>query len=97
MAQLICSNIIAAKAREINERIAVNSSVEFLVVPSENRGVKVTTAKKPKTEAELLDYATNNLLRALKRDMQRKRGRVNYDKLRREGYSERFLAKLKNA
>ena len=56
--------------------------------------VKTTTKRQPKTEAELLDHATNNLLRVLKRNMQKKAGRVNYDKLRRQGYSDRLLTKL---
>ena len=38
-----------------------------------------------------------NLLRALKRDMQKKDGRVNHDKLRKDGYSERLLTKLEQA
>jgi hypothetical protein len=59
--------------------------------------VKVSAAKKSKSQAELLDHATNNLLRGLKRDMQKKDGRVNYDKLRKDGYSERLLAKLEQA
>jgi hypothetical protein len=50
--------------------------------------------RQTKTEAELLDHATGNLLRALKQDMQKKEGRVNYDKLRKEGYSDRLLARL---
>ena len=50
-----------------------------------------------KSEAELLDHGTNNLLRALKRDMQEKEGRVDYDKLRKDGYSERLLTKLEQA
>ena len=53
--------------------------------------------KSQKNEAELLDHATNNLLRGLKRDMQKKDGRVNYDKLRKDGYSERLLTKLEQA
>jgi hypothetical protein len=59
----------------------------------------VKTAKKPrrKTEAEVLDQATNNLLAALKKDMLAKEGRVDYDKLREEGYSERLLAQLEEA
>lgn len=56
--------------------------------------VKATTKRQSKTEAELLDHATNNLLRALKQDMRKKEGRVDYDKLRKEGYSDRLLAKL---
>jgi len=59
--------------------------------------VKATTKRQTKTEAELLDQATNNLLRGLKRDMQKKDGRVDYDKLRKDGYSNRLLIKLEQA
>jgi hypothetical protein len=59
--------------------------------------VKATTKRQTKTEAELLDHATNNLLRALKQDMRKKDGRVDYDKLRKEGYSDRLLAKMERA
>jgi hypothetical protein len=59
--------------------------------------VKATTKRRAKSEAELLDHATNNLLRGLKRDMQEKDGRVNYDKLRKDGYSDRLLNRLKQA
>jgi hypothetical protein len=59
----------------------------------------VKTAKKPrrKTEAAVLERATNNLLASLKKDMLAKEGRVDYDKLRKEGYSERLLARLEEA
>jgi hypothetical protein len=50
-----------------------------------------------KTEAELLDHATNNLLRAIKQDMLKRDGRINYKRLRKDGYSGRFLAKFKQA
>jgi len=59
--------------------------------------VKVTTKRRTKSEAELLDHATNNLLRGLKRDMQKKKGRVDYDKLRKDGYSDRLLTRLEQA
>jgi hypothetical protein len=59
--------------------------------------VKATTKRRDKSEAELLDHGTNNLLRALKLDMLKKDGRVDYDKLRKDGYSERLLAKLEQA
>jgi hypothetical protein len=59
--------------------------------------VKATTKRQTKTEVELLDHATNNLLRGLKRDMQKKDGRVDYDKLRKDGYSDRLLTKLEQA
>jgi hypothetical protein len=59
--------------------------------------VKATTKRRAKSEAELLDFATNNLLRAVKRKIIKKEGRVDYDKLRKEGYSDRFLAKVETA
>ena len=59
--------------------------------------VKATTKRQPKSEAELLDHATNNLLRAVKQKIIKKEGRVDYDKLRKEGYSDRFLAKVEAA
>jgi hypothetical protein len=59
--------------------------------------VKTTAKRRAKSEAELLDRATNNLARALKRDMLKKDGRIDYDKLRKEGYSERLLTKLEQA
>ena len=59
--------------------------------------VKVTSKRPPKSEAELLDNATNNLLSALKRDMLKKEGRVDRAKLRKEGYSERLLDRLEQA
>lgn len=42
-----------------------------------------------KTDEELLEHATDNLLMALKKEMVTKEGRVDYDKLRNQGYSER--------
>ena len=59
--------------------------------------MKVAAVKKQKSEAGLLDHATNNLLRALKSDMQKKGGRVESEKLRKDGYSERLIAKLEQA
>jgi hypothetical protein len=59
--------------------------------------VKATTKRPTKTEAELLDHATNNLLRAVKQKILKKEGRVDYEKLRKDGYSDRFLAKVEAA
>ncbi len=59
--------------------------------------VKTTAKQRAKSEAELLSHATKNLLRALKQDMLKKEGRIDYDKLRKDGYSERLLAKLEQA
>ena len=59
--------------------------------------MKVASPKKTKAETELLDRATGNLLKAVKRKMIKKQGRVDYGKLRKEGYSDRFLARLEEA
>jgi hypothetical protein len=56
--------------------------------------MKVATPKKGKDEAALLDQATDQLLRAVKARMLKKDGRVDYARLRKEGYSDRFLARL---
>jgi hypothetical protein len=57
---------------------------------------KLSPPKRRKNEAELLDHATNNLLQALKQDMLEKEGSVNVEKLRKDGYSERIIARLEN-
>jgi len=59
--------------------------------------VKETTKRRGKSEAELLDHATNNLLRAVKRKILKKEGRVDYDKLHKDGYSDRLLTRLEQA
>ncbi len=59
--------------------------------------MKATIERRTKSEAELLDHATKNLLRALKQDMLKKDGRVDREKLRKDGYSDRLLAKLEGA
>lgn len=56
--------------------------------------MKVDAAKREKSEAELLDQATGQLLKSVKQKMLKKQGRVDYAKLRKDGYSERFLARL---
>jgi hypothetical protein len=72
-------------------------SLEFPTIPSDATGVKVPAAKAGKSEARLLDQATGRLLRAVKQKRLRKQGRVDYAKLRKEGYSDRFLARLVDA
>lgn len=59
--------------------------------------MKTTAKRRPKSEADLLDRATKNLARALKEEMLKKDGRIDYEKLRKEGYSERLLEKLQRA
>jgi len=53
--------------------------------------VKATTKSQEKSEAALLDNATNNLGRTLKRDMLKKYGRIDRSKLRKDGYSDVLL------
>jgi len=59
--------------------------------------MKATSKRRSKSEPELLDHATNNLLRALKRDMLQKDGRIDRSKLRKDGYSDRLLDRLEQA
>ncbi len=59
--------------------------------------MKAAAKRRAKSEPELLDHASKNLLRALKEEMLKKEGRIDYDKLRKDGYSERLLAKLEQA
>lgn len=65
---------------------------------SDDTPVKLDTAKKKaKSEAALLDQATVQLLRAVKQKLRQKQARVDFAKLRKEGYSDRFLARLEDA
>ena len=70
------------------------SGIDFAHILRENNRVKVQTARKTKSEAELLDQATVQMLKAIKQKMLKEQGRVDYSKLRKGGYSERFLARL---
>jgi len=74
-----------------------NLRIDFASIPRDDSGVKVDAAKKTKSEAELLDQATGQLLKAVKQKMLKKQGRLDYSKLRKDGYSERFLARLEEA
>ena len=59
--------------------------------------VKTTRKNVAKTEGELLDHATENLLRALKAEMLKKDGPVDRAKLRKDGYSERLIGRIDQA
>ena len=56
--------------------------------------VEATTKRRTKSEAEILDLATSNLRKALKQDVQKNDGRVDSEKLRQAGYSDRLLVRL---
>ena len=78
-------------------QIMVNFRIEFHRSLRESKGVRAKTKRQAKSEGEVLDHATSNLLRALKQDMRKKDGRVDFEKLRKDGYSDRLLAKLEQA
>ena len=59
--------------------------------------MRPTTKRRPKKKAEVVERATSNLLKALKTDMLGKEGSVNLEKLRKDGYSERLLSRLRDA
>lgn len=59
--------------------------------------VKAKTKRQAKSEGEVLDHATSNLLRALKQEMRKKDSRLDYDKLRKDGYNDRLLVRLEQA
>jgi len=71
-----------------------NFGIELLDKLGQVGRVKSTVKRRAKSEAELLDHATDNLLKALKGDMLKKAGKVDREKLRKEGYSERLLDRL---
>jgi hypothetical protein len=48
-----------------------------------------------KSETASLDNAVNNLVKTLRRDLQKKYGRVNYTQLRKDGFSDGLLNKLR--
>jgi hypothetical protein len=53
-------------------------------------------SKRPaKSEADSLDNAIRGLVKTLKRDIQKKYGRVDYMQLRKSGYSNHLLARLR--
>jgi hypothetical protein len=92
--------------RQILLNLRINSSadevppkfgIELQLVLGQNGHVKTTIKRRAISEAALLDHATNNLLRALKQDMLKKDGRMDREKLRKEGYSDRLLARLDQA
>jgi hypothetical protein len=90
-----CAPVVVSRCA--GKRTRQEIQIEFQVRLRQVRRVKATAKRRAKSEAELLDHATNNLLRALKRDMVKKGGRVDRDKLRKDGYSDRLLDRLEQA
>jgi hypothetical protein len=81
----------------VNEPVPPQLGIESSCHLEHIKRVKATTKRQTKTEAELLDHATNNLLRAVKQKILKKESRVDYDKLRKYGYSDRLIARLEQA
>ena len=55
------------------------------------------TKPRPGSEAEILEQATRQLLKSVK-EVAKKKGRpTSEESLRREGYSERFIEKVRKA
>ena len=59
--------------------------------------MSATPKREAKAGKDVVDRATNNLLKALKKDMVRKEGRINSDKLRKDGYSGRLITRLEES
>jgi len=59
--------------------------------------MKIARKPRRKPEPEVLDHATNNLLKALKQGMLGKEGQVDPERLRKEGYSDRLVDKLEKS
>jgi hypothetical protein len=85
------------KANLDREAVGLKPATELQDGLRQGIGVKATTKRRTKSEAKLLDSAANNLLRALKGDMLKKDGRVDREKLRKDGYSEPLLDRFERA
>ncbi len=57
--------------------------------------MQVGISQQSKHGTQSLDDAIAILVKGLKRDLQKKYGRVNYGKLRKDGYSDYLLMRLK--
>lgn len=58
-----------------------------------NEGKKQKSKRGPQS----LEEAIGNLVKGLKHDLLKKYGRVNYARLRKDGYSDYLLSRLKRA
>ena len=91
----IAAGILARRQNQTRNESKLG--IEPEVYLRQNARAKATTKRRANSEAEILDHATSNLMRALKQDMRKKDGRVDCEKIRKEGYSDRLLAKLEAA
>jgi hypothetical protein len=56
--------------------------------------VQGRTNQQAQTETELLEPAIKKLVQGLRRDLHKKFGRLDYEQLRKDGYSELLLSRL---
>jgi hypothetical protein len=59
--------------------------------------VQAGSKQHSKSETQSLDNAIGNLVKVLKRDLQKKYGRVDYNQLRKDGFSNNLLTKIKQS
>jgi hypothetical protein len=56
--------------------------------------VQGRTNYQAQSETELLEPAIKKMVQGLRRDLQKRFGRVDYEQLRKDGYSELLLSRL---
>lgn len=71
--------------------------IEFHGVILDTFIVQVGKKQPTRSEAQTLDSAINGLVKGLKRDIVKKYGRLNYSKLRKDGFSEGLLSRLQQS
>jgi hypothetical protein len=99
IAKLSMSDVDAeiGATRRDRRQIPGQNRIEQSGLLMQSKAMKATGKRQRKSDAGLLDHATNNLLRALKEDMLKKEGHVNRGKLQKEGYSDRLISRLEQA
>jgi hypothetical protein len=75
----------------------IKIKIEFHGIILDNSRVQVGKKQPTRSEAQSLDSAINGLVKGLKRDIVKKYGRLNYSKLRKDGFSEGLLTRLQQS
>jgi hypothetical protein len=57
--------------------------------------VQAASKQPSKSKTQSLESAISNLVKALKRDLQKKYGRVDYNQLRKNGFSDHLLSRIR--
>jgi len=85
-----------AEAIRASSRWLLQIRVDASRAREQTERMKAAMSRGRSSGAKGLDRAINKMLRGLKRDIETRYGSVDYDKLRREGYSSVLLGRLKN-